>query len=80
MIKIYFVSIYVFVLHPQFLAHSSWNFLSEGSHIGVFCYVNEVDFRPHLGTGGGCQETQPGRGLNFQPHLLTPREEKGAGG
>ena len=36
-----------------------WHFLSEESDQGVFCYVNEVNFRKHLRKRAGCQENGP---------------------
>ena len=49
-------------------------FLSEGSPIGVLCYVNEQ-------RDGGLLPGDPNRKrLEFQPHLLTPRQESRAGG
>ena len=44
--------LYLFFI--PFLAQSSsnpWNFLSEESHKGFFCYVNKVTFGLHLRMG-----------------------------
>ena len=33
-----------------------WNFLSDESNKGVFCYMGEVTFGPPIGRGAGCPE------------------------
>ena len=66
---IYIYFSYIFVLHPQFLAHRSpnlWNFLSDKSN-GIFDLSSsvpekaseKVTFGSHPRMEAGCQENQP---------------------
>ena len=61
-VMLWFMKSNVYLVFVSFLAQSSsnlCNFVSDENNKGVFCYVNEVTFGPHLRWQPGCQEDKP---------------------